>query len=606
MTQNVPTSTDVKQSGSTSLNWLSAFGDQLAGKSGNSLFDSLLGEIDKLAAYVKNTTQTTSQSVKTDQTQNNLTDKAGLQNVVSELSHFVHQWHDAVQTHTAAQDKTPSADQTKDNCAKSADKNNDNAQSQTGTTAPAVSSNATVTAAPVVTQNNTQDTAPATTDATTTDNTAPTGNVDINSLIATMQALLQNVQALQQGASTATQDASLTPTSNGALQDAGAMLLDFLKLVQKAATQLASTTDDATSVATQTTATTTTNESGTASETQTATLDASFLNDLKTLVDQFQSAVTNTQTPATTEQAGKQTVVDALPQNALPVQQNATTKDNVIADNTSATQTVATNLMQATFAGADRLMQVLQKAVAGQDTSAQAAQDTQAAATPSLFTVTTTLNFVDTAFTSRDTTSTGADTNAGGDWLSGQGNNNAAANLTNNDATPVSADGLKSTSTYNFASQLSVARSNSPAALPAAVEQAMVQLSRNIKAGNDQMTLQLRPAELGQINIKLNIGTDGSVTGTVVASHQATLDLLTKDRSGLERALQDAGLKADSGSLQFSLGGQQGQGANSFAQNGNTSSGTTNQNGQTADIATNDSDETENWVVTPGRVNLRV
>ncbi len=130
-------------------------------------------------------------------------------------------------------------------------------------------------------------------------------------------------------------------------------------------------------------------------------------------------------------------------------------------------------------------------------------------------------------------------------------------------------DGGKSTDPYSFASQLSATRAatGGTTGLPSAVEQVMFQLSRNVKSGNDQMTIQLNPADLGSVNIKLNFAGDGSVQGTVVASNPATLDLLLKDVRGLERALQDAGLSADPGSLQFSLGGQPGDTSNQTANN---------------------------------------
>jgi len=161
-------------------------------------------------------------------------------------------------------------------------------------------------------------------------------------------------------------------------------------------------------------------------------------------------------------------------------------------------------------------------------------------------------------------------------------------------------------SPYNFASQLSFTKTSSTGAtgLPPAVEQVIFQLNRNVKSGNDQLNLQLNPTELGRVNIKLNINADGKVQGTVVANNPATLDLLLKDVRSLERALQDAGLRADSGSLHFSLGGQSGQSGHSA---GNPSS---NKNASSADPALDTDpvplDVHETYYLTPGRVNLRV
>ena len=120
--------------------------------------------------------------------------------------------------------------------------------------------------------------------------------------------------------------------------------------------------------------------------------------------------------------------------------------------------------------------------------------------------------------------------------------------------------------------------------------------------------LQLHPADMGRIRVKLNFNSDGSVQGTVVADNPATLDALLKDVRSLERSLQDAGLRADPGSLKFSLGGQQQdtgaqQNANSNASNGNDNNLPAAENDDTslALAAT-----TDTYILTPGRVNLSV
>ena len=197
------------------------------------------------------------------------------------------------------------------------------------------------------------------------------------------------------------------------------------------------------------------------------------------------------------------------------------------------------------------------------------------------------------------------------DLTDGQGNAlNNASDLTANGQPLTAGDGTKATDPYSFANQLSATRAaNGATGLPSAVEQVMFQLSRNVKNGNDQMTLQLHPADLGSIDIKLNFASDGSVQGTVVASNPTTLDLLLKDVRGLERALQDAGLSADPGSLQFSLGGQPGDTSKQTASN--SSSGKSYKNGQTSDDALlavdpSSTDQTQTWYVTPSRVNLQV
>jgi hypothetical protein len=74
--------------------------------------------------------------------------------------------------------------------------------------------------------------------------------------------------------------------------------------------------------------------------------------------------------------------------------------------------------------------------------------------------------------------------------------------------------------------------------------------------GTDRIEIQLRPASLGAVDVQLNVAHDGRVTAVIAADRADTLDLLRRDASGLEQALRDAGLQADSGSLSFNLRGE--------------------------------------------------
>jgi len=87
-------------------------------------------------------------------------------------------------------------------------------------------------------------------------------------------------------------------------------------------------------------------------------------------------------------------------------------------------------------------------------------------------------------------------------------------------------------------------------------EQIAINIQKAIKAGKDQVTIKLQPEELGRIDVKLEVGEDGRVTAQVRAEKPETLELLQRDARGLERALQEAGLRADSGSLSFGLRGE--------------------------------------------------
>src|SRR3546814_9101110 len=61
------------------------------------------------------------------------------------------------------------------------------------------------------------------------------------------------------------------------------------------------------------------------------------------------------------------------------------------------------------------------------------------------------------------------------------------------------------------------------------------------------------------LEVKLENASDGTLRAVISAERSETLDLLQRDARGLERALQEAGVKTDSGSLSFNLRGQ-GQG----------------------------------------------
>lgn len=80
-----------------------------------------------------------------------------------------------------------------------------------------------------------------------------------------------------------------------------------------------------------------------------------------------------------------------------------------------------------------------------------------------------------------------------------------------------------------------------------------VHIHRAAAKGQDRISIRLNPAELGQIEVRLKLGADGVTRAVVHADRPETLDLLQRDARGLERALQDAGLKTDSNSLSFTL-----------------------------------------------------
>ncbi|MFC5311403.1 flagellar hook-length control protein FliK, partial [Azospirillum rugosum] len=146
--------------------------------------------------------------------------------------------------------------------------------------------------------------------------------------------------------------------------------------------------------------------------------------------------------------------------------------------------------------------------------------------------------------------------------------------------------------------------SRGSAGLPMGVqEQVAVHMRKNVADGNDSFTINLRPTELGRIDIRLEIASDGRVSAQVAVEKAQTLELLQRDSRNLERALQDAGLKADSNSLNFSL---RGEGGNPFQDEGRQGGGY----GRRGRGGSGGGDEVEDvkaaYTVTlaPGRVDL--
>lgn len=93
-------------------------------------------------------------------------------------------------------------------------------------------------------------------------------------------------------------------------------------------------------------------------------------------------------------------------------------------------------------------------------------------------------------------------------------------------------------------------------------EQVAIHLQRAMREGTNKFSIQLSPAELGNIHVKLEIDEEKRVTAAVTVERPSTLELLQRDTKGLERALHNAGLNMEGGDLSFSLG----RGDQDFAQ----------------------------------------
>lgn len=88
---------------------------------------------------------------------------------------------------------------------------------------------------------------------------------------------------------------------------------------------------------------------------------------------------------------------------------------------------------------------------------------------------------------------------------------------------------------------------------PAPAVQLGVQIAAAGQQRIERLFVQLEPAELGRVEVRLEFTQDHRITAVIAADRPETLDLLQRDSRGLERSLQDAGLRLGADGLSFSL-----------------------------------------------------
>ncbi len=98
--------------------------------------------------------------------------------------------------------------------------------------------------------------------------------------------------------------------------------------------------------------------------------------------------------------------------------------------------------------------------------------------------------------------------------------------------------------------------------------QVAMQIAKAVQNGTDRISIRLNPAELGRVDIKLEISQTGLVAATITVDRPETLEMLRADSRSLEQALIDAGLDANRENLNFSLR-DQGQNGKGLAQGDN-------------------------------------
>jgi len=92
-----------------------------------------------------------------------------------------------------------------------------------------------------------------------------------------------------------------------------------------------------------------------------------------------------------------------------------------------------------------------------------------------------------------------------------------------------------------------------PVQTTARPEEVAVEIKKAAQSGADRINIQLKPLELGKIEVQLDM-TGNKVVATIVAERPETLSMLKDDISSLQKALGEAGL--DLGDMNFNLNSQ--------------------------------------------------
>jgi flagellar hook-length control protein FliK len=89
-----------------------------------------------------------------------------------------------------------------------------------------------------------------------------------------------------------------------------------------------------------------------------------------------------------------------------------------------------------------------------------------------------------------------------------------------------------------------------------------MEIAASANSGKTRFEIRLDPAELGRIDVRIDVDRHGQVTSHLTVERPETLSMLRQDANQLQRALDNAGLSTGNGGLQFSLRDQSSQGQN--------------------------------------------
>jgi flagellar hook-length control protein FliK len=89
-----------------------------------------------------------------------------------------------------------------------------------------------------------------------------------------------------------------------------------------------------------------------------------------------------------------------------------------------------------------------------------------------------------------------------------------------------------------------------------------LEIAASAKNGKSSFEIRLDPADLGRIDVRIDVDRNGQMTSHLMVEKPETLSMLQQDAPHLQRALDDAGFKTGDGGLQFSLRDQSSSGQN--------------------------------------------
>ena len=80
-----------------------------------------------------------------------------------------------------------------------------------------------------------------------------------------------------------------------------------------------------------------------------------------------------------------------------------------------------------------------------------------------------------------------------------------------------------------------------------------MEIAASAKSGKSRFEIRLDPAELGRIDVRIDVDRNGQVTSHLTVERPETLSMLRQDANQLQKALDNAGLSTGNSGLQFSL-----------------------------------------------------